>query len=419
MITKVMQNGVRVAMQPMAHVRSVSMGVWVNTGSVRESAEESGASHFIEHMVFKGTARRTAEEIAAEMDAVGGSLNAFTSKECTCFYAKVLDEQLELAADILSDIVFHSTFPEEELEKEKGVVVEEILMTEDTPEDLSAETANMVFFGDEPLASPILGTEETVRAFTRSSLKTYQKRHYVAKNIVIACAGHFEPEAFFALCEKYFDLPAAGEAAGPLTQAYPGGNRISCIQKDIEQAHITLMLPGAARDDEDQFPLAVLSNVIGGSMSSRLFQKIREQRGLAYSVYSYPSAYTATGTFSLYAGTGDKQAVEVTQLMLKELADIHKKGITDEEFKRCKAQLKGSCLLGMESSGSIMNAIGKVALLQNREYSEEETIDRIECVTMEDIQKTISRMIDKKNLCACFVGRINAAEKELRSLILD
>ena len=399
-VIRELKNGVRVVMERMEHVRSVSVGIWVNTGSVREAEDEGGASHFIEHMAFKGTARRTAEQIAAEMDAVGGSLNAFTSKECTCFYAKVLDEHLPLAIDVLSDITFHSTFPEDELEREKHVILEEILMTEDSPEDLTAERANALFLQNEPLARPILGTRESVLAFDRDRLLAYRKEHYTPRNVVVACAGHFDEEALMRLVEEKLDLEASDRCASPLVQRYPGGARAECVQKDIEQVHLTLMLPGFARDVADQYPLAVLSNVIGGSMSSRLFQSIREQRGLAYSIYSYPIYYAATGTFALYAGTGENQAVEVVRLMREELEKLRSEGVTREEFERCKAQLKGSYVLGLEGSGSRMNTIGKVALLQNREYREEDTINSIECVTMEDIRRVIPIVLDESQLCA-------------------
>lgn len=405
-IIRELKNGVRVAMERMEHVRSVSIGIWVNTGSVREAEDEGGASHFIEHMAFKGTPTRTAEQIAAEMDAIGGSLNAFTSKECTCFYAKVLDEHLPIAVDLLSDITFHSTFEPEELEREKRVIVEEILMTEDTPEDLTAERANALFFQQDPLARPILGTRESVTAFDSGRLLSYRAAHYTPRNIVVACAGHFEEETLLHLLEDKLDLAASDAAAASLRQAYPGGARAECVQKDIEQVHLTLMFPGFARDAEGQYPLAILSNILGGSMSSRLFQTIREQRGLAYSVYSYPVFYASTGTFALYAGTGEAQAVEVVGLMRQELARLRSGGVTPEEFERCKAQLKGSYLLGLEGSGARMNVIGKVALLQNREYREEDTLNRIACVTIKDVEDVIPTVLDESQMCASFVGRV-------------
>lgn len=416
-VIRELKNGVRVAMDRMENVRSVSIGIWVNTGSVREAANEGGASHFIEHMAFKGTNQRTAEQIAAEMDAIGGSLNAFTSKECTCFYAKVLDEHLPIAIDVLTDITFHATFDSEELERERRVILEEILMTEDSPEDLTAERANTLFFQDDPLARPILGTRESVTAFDRDSLLSYRQAHYTPRNTVVACAGHFDEDALMRLLEEALGLDHSDASALPLVQAYPGGARAECIQKDIEQVHLTLMLPGYARDAADQYPLAVLSNIVGGSMSSRLFQTIREQRGLAYSIYSYPIYYAATGTFALYAGTGESQAVEVVRLMREELDRIRQHGVTQEEVARCKAQLKGSYLLGLEGSGARMNVIGKVALLQNREYREEDTLKHIECVTIDDILRVIPTVLDESQMCASFVGRVEHQRDALLSTL--
>ena len=409
----ILPNGIRLIFEKMEHVRSVSMGVWVDTGSVRETAETAGASHLIEHMVFKGTERRNAEQIAIEMDAVGGNINAFTSKENTCFYAKVLDEHLDLVSDVLSDIAFHSVFDPEELKKEQGVVLEEILMNEDSPEDLVSEESNMLFFGEETLASPILGSKESVKAFTRESLLAYKNEFYVPNNVVVACAGNFEEAALIDSVTRWFDLPASKRATQPMVQQFPGGKKEKFVEKDVEQVHICLTLPGFARDSEGQYPLAVLSNIIGGSMSSRLFQSIREKLGLAYSVYSYPTSYTGTGTLTLYAGTGEKQAKEVLSRMIEEIERVRKEGVTKEELSRCRDQLKGSYLLGMESSGSRMNALGKTLLLQKREYSEEETLRRIECVTMEDIERILPVCLDLNEASAAFVGRLKKSSAAL------
>jgi len=413
----VLKNGIRLIYEKVEHVRSVAMGVWVDTGSVRETDETAGASHLIEHMVFKGTERRSAEQIAIEMDAVGGNMNAFTGKECTCFYTKVLDEHLELAADMLSDIVFHSTFDAGELKKEQGVVVEEILMNEDTPEDLASEESNMLFFGDEALASPILGSRQSVRAFTRESLLQYKNKFYLPKNIVISVAGHFDEARLIDAVNRYFDVPYTEDATQSVGQRYPGGKRVKYVEKDVEQVHICVTLPGFARDSEGQYPLAVLSNIIGGSMSSRLFQTIREKLGLAYSVYSYPTSYTQTGTFTLYAGTGEEQAEEVLKRMIDEVERVRRQGVTKEELDRCRDQLKGNYLLGMESTSARMNALGKVLLLQKREYNERETIRRIECVTMEDIERILPVCLDWDQAATALVGRVQKRKPALQKLL--
>lgn len=409
----ILKNGIRLIYEQMEHVRSVSMGVWVDTGSVRETKETAGASHLIEHMVFKGTERRNAEQIAIEMDAVGGNINAFTSKESTCFYAKVLDEHLDLVADVLSDIAFHSVFDPEELKKERGVVLEEILMNEDSPEDLAGEESNMLFFGPEPLADPILGTKESVRAFTRETLLTYKNEFYVPRNIVVSCAGNFKEQVLIETVNRWFDIPANERSAQPVLQRYPGGKREKFVEKDVEQVHLCITLPGFARDSEGQYPLAVLSNIIGGSMSSRLFQTIREKLGLAYSVYSYLTSYTQTGTLTLYAGTGEKQAREVLLRMIEEIERVREHGVTKEELERCRDQLKGSYLLSMESTGARMNALGKTLLLQKREYNEQETIRRIECVTMEDIERILPVCLDRVNASTALVGRVGKQKAAL------
>ena len=309
-----LSNGIRVVMEPMDNLRSVSIGVWVNAGSVYEAGADAGISHFIEHMVFKGTGRRSAADIAAEMDAVGGNLNAFTAKECTCFYAKVLDENLPLAVDMLSDITLHPALDEQEMEKEKRVVVEEILMSEDSPEDKAFETAGSAYYRGTALASAILGTPETVSAFTRDQVLSYMARRYVTGNTVIACAGSFRPETLLPLLEEAFGDCPRGEGDMLKEKEPRAGKKWLFVQKDTEQVNACLMLPGYRLDTPENFALAVLSNALGGSMSSRLFQKIREELGLAYSVYTYPMAYRDTGAICLYFGSGEKQAARTLEL---------------------------------------------------------------------------------------------------------
>lgn len=407
-----LENGIRVIGEPMPHYRSVSMGVWVDAGSVCENEAEAGASHFIEHMLFKGTERRTAAEIAAEMDAIGGNLNAFTAKECTCFYAKVLDEHLPRAADMLADLLRNSKFDEADIEREKGVVCEEILMTEDSPEDMAHETLCALLYENTPLAKPILGTQESVRSFTRETLMDYMGRHYMPNNIVISCAGHFEREALMDALNRYFAGGGMGERSPRKVSTLSGGHRFRAVEKNIEQVHLCLGFPGFALDEDGQYALFVLNNALGGSMSSRLFQSIREARGLAYSVYSYPSSYTETGYFALYAGTGEGTAEQVTALILEELEKLRKNGLTKEEFIRSKEQLKGSYMLGQESTSARSNAIGKMELLRGRVYSEEEIMQRIERITMDDVQAILPKVLDANAMCASAVGRVeNIAEK--------
>lgn len=412
-------NGIRVIMEPMANLRSVSMGVWVNAGSVYESGADAGISHFIEHMVFKGTARRTAADIAAEMDAVGGNLNAFTAKECTCFYAKVLDEHLPLAVDMLSDITLHPALCEGEMEKEKRVVIEEILMSEDSPEDKAFETAGAAYFAGTALSSPILGTPETVSAFTREQVLAYMGRRYVTGNMVIACAGSFSPEKLLPLLGEAF-APCPQGAGDMMAEREPrAGKRWLFVQKDTEQVNACLMLPGFRMDSGENMALSVLSNALGGSMSSRLFQKIREELGLAYSVYTYPMAYRDTGAICLYFGSGEKQAQKTMELALKELDRLRAEGLSEAELIRSRAQLKGSFLLGMEGSGAHMNAIGKRLLLQNKEFTIEDTLSAIECVTMEKVNDILCRVLSPRRAVCAAVGRTRGAQKGIKSLLDD
>ncbi|MBQ7278998.1 MAG: insulinase family protein [Clostridia bacterium] len=413
-----LHSGIRVIMEPMENLSSVSIGVWVNAGSVFETKAEEGISHFIEHMVFKGTARRTAAQIAAQMDAVGGNLNAFTAKECTCFYAKVLGEDLPLAVDMLSDITLHPSLDPVEMEKEKGVVIEEILMSEDNPEDKAFEAAAMAYYGDTCLSSPILGTEQQVRSFTREQILAYMARRYVSGNIVIACAGKFNTDELLTLLESAFaDCPRAPGDMTPEKTPLPG-SRWQFIQKDTEQVHACLTLPGYALDTEEYAALAVLSNALGGSTSSRLFQSIREERGLAYSVYTYPTGFRDTGDICLYFGTGEKQAVKALDLSLQELKKLTA-GITEEELMRSRAQLKGSFLLGMEGSSAHMNALGKRLLLQNKEFTLEDTLRAMECVTMKKIEAILPHILSPhRAVCAC-VGRVKRVQKEMEAILSD
>jgi predicted Zn-dependent peptidase len=412
-------NGIRVIMEPMDTLRSVSIGVWVNAGSVYETGADAGISHFIEHMVFKGTARRSAADIAAEMDAVGGNLNAFTAKECTCFYAKVLDEDLPLAVDMLSDITLHPALDEQEMEKEKRVVIEEILMSEDSPEDKAFETAGAAYYSGTVLSSAILGTEKTVSAFTRDQVLSYMARRYVSGNMVIACAGSFVPERLLSLLEESFaDCPrGSGDMLGEREPR--AGKRWLFVQKDTEQVNACLMLPGFRLDSSENFALAVLSNALGGSMSSRLFQKIREELGLAYSVYTYPMAYRDTGAICLYFGSGEKQATRTLELALRELDRLKGEGLSEAELIRSRAQLKGSFLLGMEGSGAHMNAIGKRLLLQNKEFTIEDTLSAIECVTMEKVNGILSRVLSPRRAVCAAVGRTRGVKADMTALLDD
>ena len=303
--TITLPNGLRVVGEPLSHLRSCSVGVWIKAGSMNERAEENGLSHFIEHMVFKGTENRTARQIAEQMDAVGGQLNAFTGKDCTCYYAKVIDEYLPLAVDMLSDLALHPLFMQDDLHKESDVILEEIAMVEDSPEDLVSEAlAEAQFAGS--LRRPVLGTEELIKGYTVDDVRGYWQRHYQPENIVIAIAGRYDWDAFLALIAKHFDrFPEVNGVPFIEEQAYIGGRIFK--EKDTEQVQLCIGYRGYALGQDELYALSMFSNALGGGMSSRLFQRIREELGLAYSIFSYPSSYPALGTFTVYAGTSPKK----------------------------------------------------------------------------------------------------------------
>lgn len=385
-------NGLRVAGERLTHLRSCSVGVWIRVGSMMESPEENGQSHFIEHMVFKGTKKRSARDIAEEMDAVGGQLNAFTSKDCTCFYAKVIDEDLSLAVDILSDLTLNAVMDVTELEKERGVILEEIAMTEDAPEDLVHELLAQAQFGSQALGMPILGPSKGIERYSRDDLMTFQKHHYRPENVVISIAGNYDPDAFIALIQAAFgSWEGLGVPDMPQDMAPLNGQSLF-REKDTEQVHLCLGYPGVALGDDDGYALAAFNNILGGGMSSRLFQRIREELGMAYTIYTYPGSYLNCGTFNIYAGTSPKNAKTVLEQTEIEIKKLLSDGVTEKEFLQSKAQLRGSYLLGLESASGRMQSIGRGILMLGRAKTPEETIGKVDAVTIEDVHR-IAKML--------------------------
>ncbi len=400
----VLSNGLRVVAEYIPHFPSVSVGLWIGAGSMYETKEESGLSHFVEHMLFKSTENRTTREIAVEMDALGGQVNAFTSKECTCYYAKVIAEHLERAMSLLSDLLLHAKMEEEEFEKERGVILEEIAMGEDTPEDLVYDLLAEAYFGDHPLARPILGTHEQIASVTRQALIEFREKHYRPDNTVLAIAGQFDLEQFKALAEQYLgSWHAEGETHMPAPVNSCSGD-IKRKKKDIEQVHICLSYPGVSQEDDDLYPLTVMNNLFGGGMSSRLFQHIREEMGAAYSVYSYPSTYANCGTMSIYAGTSPELAQQVIAALHSEIKKLLEGGITDEEFAMAKDQLKVGYVLGLESSSSRMSSIGRSKLMRGRAVDPQDVVKKIEAVTKADVERIIQRVLTQP-CAAAVVGR--------------
>ncbi len=389
----VLDNGLHILCEPMPHLRSASVGVWVRAGSILESPGENGLSHFLEHMAFKGTTRRTAREIAEEMDAVGGHLNASTSKLCTNYYAKVIDENLPLAVDLLSDIVRNPLLDEKEVDKERGVILEEISMVDDTPDDVVFDVLAEASFGDQPLGRSILGPAERIAAYTSDDLRAYRLKHYCPVNAVVALAGNIDMAQVKALVAEHF-----GSWTGDGGEEYPvcainQPPRELKRKKDVEQVQLCVNYVGNPMGSPLVYATATLSNLLGGGMSSRLFQRIREDLGMAYTVYSSPSSYPHCGEFTIYAASSPKNADKVLLEIDKEIGKLLSEGINEKEFKMAKAQLKGGFILGLESAYNRMSALGHNQTLLGRNIPPEETIAGIENVTIDDCMAVANRIL--------------------------
>jgi predicted Zn-dependent peptidase len=377
------QNGVRIVLENIPTVRSVAIGVWIGTGSRDENQKNNGISHFLEHMFFKGTKTRSAREIAESFDSIGGQVNAFTSKEYTCYYAKVLDTHAQYALDVLADMFFNSTFVDEELKKEKNVVLEEIKMYEDTPDDIVHDLLSKAVYEDHPLGYPILGTEETLNTFTGDKLKEYIQERYTPRNVVISIAGNIT-DSFIQEVEKYFGSYEGTNRESIENKPVFHMNQIS-RKKETEQAHLCIGFDGLKVGHKDIYSLIILNNILGGSMSSRLFQEVREQRGLAYSVFSYHTAYQDSGMVTIYGGTGAKQLNTLFETVQETLEKLKQDGITEKELQNTKEQLKGSLMLSLESTNSRMSRNGKNELLLKRHRSLDEIIEQIDQVTEQSV----------------------------------
>lgn len=397
-------NGLRVIGERLPHLRSVSIGVWLRVGSMMETPEENGLSHFLEHMVFKGTEKRSARQIAEEMDAVGGQMNAFTGKDCTCFYARVIDEDLPLAVDMLADLTWHAVLDEGEFNKERGVILEEIAMDEDSPEDLVHEMLSKSLFGTQSLGQPILGTTELISSYTRQDLFNYRQKHYTPANTVVALAGNYDPEQVEALLQEHFGGWHNDSTRILLPQQHVLSGVHAARDKDTEQMHLCLGFPGVGYGTEEVYPQAVLNNVLGGSMSSRLFQRIREDLGMAYSIYTYPNSYLGCGAFAIYAGINPKNGATVLQEIRSELKKLLDEGISQQEYHAAKQQLRSGYLMGLESPGSRMQAMGRSLLLLERSVTSEETIRSIEAVTMDSVMDYARRSLNAEP-CIAVAGK--------------
>jgi predicted Zn-dependent peptidase len=392
----VLDNGIRVVSESIPHVRSVSIGVWADVGSRDESRSENGISHFIEHMVFKGTKKRSVRDIAQSLESLGGYLNAFTTKEQTCFYARVLDSNVAEAMDVLSDIVTHATFKQKELEKEKLVVIEELKNAEDDPEDIIHDYFEKALFPEHALGFPIIGTEKNLRGFSREDLFSHVKAHYQPSRIVVAAAGNVDHDRLVKLASKDFDQATRRSSqrlrpqgpthvTRPLKKEYP---------RPINQAHICMGTVGYSIHHKDRFPLMVLNALLGEGMSSRLYQTIREKHGFAYSVYSFVNLLSDTGLFGAYIGTDKKNIVNSISLVHKELRRLKKTPVSKAELGRTQAQIKGTMMLGLESMSSRMMRLGSSELYYRRSITLDSVLKKVDAVTPEEIQKVAVDLFD-------------------------
>ncbi len=381
-------SGLTVVTERMERVETVSFGAYVGTGSRHERAEENGVSHFLEHMAFKGTERRSAAAIAEEIEAVGGHINAYTAREQTAYYVKVLKEDTALGADIIGDILTHSTFEPEELERERGVILQEIGQANDTPDDIIFDHFQEAAFPSQPLGRPVLGSEEGIRAMPRTALTGYMKRHYAHGNLVVAAAGNLRHDAIVDLVRQHFaDLPADPPPAMP-TARYGGGEFRE--ERDLDQVHIVLGFPSVGFGDRDYYPTLLLSTLLGGGMSSRLFQEVREKRGLVYSIYSFNAPYVDGGLFGIYAGTGESEAEELMPVTLEELRKVQSE-VSEAELGRARAQVKASVLMSLESTGSRCEQLARQLQVFGRVIPTAETVAKIEAITTEDVQRAAAR----------------------------
>jgi predicted Zn-dependent peptidase len=386
-------SGLTVVTEEMSRVETVSFGAYVNAGTRHESAEENGVSHFLEHMAFKGTETRSAAAIAEEIEAVGGHINAYTAREQTAYYVKLLKEDLALGADIIGDILTHSSFEPEELERERGVILQEIGQANDTPDDIIFDHFQEAAFPDQAMGRPTLGTEAVIRSMPRNALTNYMRAHYGTRNVVVAAAGNLKHEEVMRLAAQHFaDLPTT--VVGEPTQAeYHGGEFREA--RDLDQVHIVLGFPSVSYTDPDFYPSMMLSNLLGGGMSSRLFQEVREKRGLVYSIYSFTAPSTDSGLFGIYAGTGESEAAELMPVTLEELRRVQH-DVTEVELHRARAQAKAGILMSLESTGSRCEQLARQIQIFGRIVSVPEMVAKIEAVRTEDVCRAAARLFRAK-----------------------
>lgn len=408
-----LSNGLTIIGEEIPYLKSITLGIWVNAGSRIEEENNAGISHFIEHMLFKGTKNRTSKELASTIDNLGGQINAFTSKECTCFYVKLLDEHISIGVDVLSDMMLNSLFDSEEIDKERQVILEELKMYEDSPEDLSYDLLTENIYKTDGLGMNIIGTKESLYNINRENILEYFNKYYVASNCVISMSGNFNFEEMIELIEDKFNNLPQGEVKIEVTKPefHP------CFiakNKDTEQVNLAMSLKAIPLENrEDAYALSIVNNIFGGSISSRLFQNIRENKGLVYSIYSAPSLYRKTGELGIYASMSNENLKKVYNLVLEEIDNLRINGLTEQEIKESKEQLKGSYILGLESTSSRMMSIGKAMLLMKEVKNPNDIIESINNIDKERIDLIIDKVFNKENIGVCIVG------KDVENITLD
>lgn len=409
-------NGIRLITEFIPYVNSISLGFWIGSGSRYENSLNNGVSHFIEHMIFKGTTNRSSKQIAEEIESLGGQINAFTGKEATCFYVKLLDEHYETGIAVLCDMIMNPRFSGEDIEKEKGVVQEEINMYEDSPEDLVMDMLSRTTWKDDSLAYPILGTSQTLKNLNRESIIEYYNRTYIPENMVISVAGNFNEKE---LIEKLEDRLSTWrkDFVEPMKLSSPTMMKDIVVKgKDIEQVHIALNFNGIKLGDKDLYALLVVNNYLGGGTSSRLFQTLREEKGYVYTIYSFPSSYMHVGSYTIYLALNEQYIENAVNLIKGELKELVENRMTEEQIKKAKEQLKGNYILGLESVSSRMFGIGKAELLQGVVYEPKDILEEIDRIMPEDVYRVIDKVFSKGIFSAAGVGR-SISEERLRAIV--
>ncbi|WP_297284092.1 pitrilysin family protein [uncultured Agathobaculum sp.] len=406
-VKRVLPNGVRLISEKLDTVRTASIGIWVGNGSRYEPAALNGISHFIEHMIFKGTEKRSAQHIAIAIDALGGQANAFTDKECTCYYMKVLDKRLKTGISILADMFMHSRFAQEDIDLERGVVLEEIDMYEDSPEDVAIDKLFEKCYEGSALGRPILGTAETLQTINSEAIHDYMNRYYRPKDTVIAVSGHFTEDDLDYIADLFSHMEGEGR-----NQITPATYQPSLLlrEKDIEQNHLCLSFPGVSLLSEERFAMNLLSSILGGGMSSRLFQGVREQNGLCYSIYTFTTPHLDTGLFSIYTGLGAETEHKALELIVRELHRFCEDGPTADELSRCREQVKTTLLMGLESTGTRMMTIGRSELLRGQVAAVEQVLAAYDKVTADDLLQLARRVFDFEQVSLAVVGQPDRAE---------